>query len=57
MMLQVQSELTRYLDDNWVPIIDKDVDCPNSLAPFDIDFDKIPTWDAIRARRRGHAHD
>lgn len=28
---QVQSELTRYLDDNWTPIIDKDVDGANSL--------------------------
>jgi predicted AAA+ superfamily ATPase len=33
---QVQSELTRYLDDNWVPIIEKDVDGSNSL-PLDID--------------------
>ena len=28
---RVQSELTRYLSDNWVPIIEKDVDGPNSL--------------------------
>ncbi|MDB9312538.1 Swt1 family HEPN domain-containing protein [Spirulina sp. CS-785/01] len=28
---QVQSELTRYLEDNWTPVIDKDVDGPNSL--------------------------
>jgi predicted AAA+ superfamily ATPase len=28
---QVQSELTHYLDDNWVPIIEKDVDGSNSL--------------------------
>jgi len=28
---QVQSELTRYLDDNWTPVIDKDVDGANSL--------------------------
>lgn len=28
---QVQSELTRYLDDNWIPVIDKDVDGPNCL--------------------------
>ncbi len=28
---QVQSELTRYLDDNWLPVIDKDVDGFNSL--------------------------
>jgi len=33
---QVQSELTRYLDDNWVPIIEKDVDGPNSL-PQELD--------------------
>ncbi|MCK9524538.1 MAG: Swt1 family HEPN domain-containing protein [Limnochordia bacterium] len=32
----VQSELTRYLSDNWVPIIEKDVDGPNSL-PHKID--------------------
>ncbi len=29
---QVQSELTHYLDDNWVPIIEKDVDGSHSLA-------------------------
>jgi predicted AAA+ superfamily ATPase len=34
--LQVQSELTRYLDDNWIPIIDKDVDGSNSL-PLSLD--------------------
>jgi hypothetical protein len=28
---RVQSELTRYLSDNWAPIIEKDVDGPNSL--------------------------
>jgi len=28
---RVQFELTRYLSDNWVPIIAKDVDGPNSL--------------------------
>ncbi len=28
---RVQFELTRYLPDNWVPIIEKDVDGPNSL--------------------------
>ncbi|MFM7601905.1 MAG: DUF499 domain-containing protein, partial [Pseudanabaena sp.] len=27
----VQSELTRYLEDNWVPVIEKDVDGANSL--------------------------
>ena len=33
---RVQSELTRYLSDNWVPVIEKDVDGPNSL-PLRID--------------------
>jgi len=27
----VQQELTRYLEDHWVPVIEKDVDGPNSL--------------------------
>lgn len=27
----VQFELTRYMEDNWVPVIEKDVDGPNSL--------------------------
>ncbi|KYC37155.1 AAA+ family ATPase [Scytonema hofmannii PCC 7110] len=31
---QVQSELTRYLDDSWVPVIEKDVDGTNSLPVF-----------------------
>ncbi|MDZ7317501.1 MAG: Swt1 family HEPN domain-containing protein, partial [candidate division KSB1 bacterium] len=33
---RVQFELTRYLSDNWVPVIEKDVDGPNSL-PFLLD--------------------
>lgn len=33
---RVQFELTRYLSDNWTPIIEKDVDGPNSL-PLKID--------------------
>jgi len=33
---QVQSELTRYLEDSWVPVIEKDVDGPNSL-PVSLD--------------------
>ena len=33
---RVQSELTRYLSENWVPIIEGDVDGPNSL-PLRID--------------------
>lgn len=32
----VEQELTRYLDDNWVPVIEKDVDGPHSL-PLEID--------------------
>lgn len=35
---QVQAELTRYLDDNWLPVIDKDVDGPTSL-PLTLDRD------------------
>jgi hypothetical protein len=31
MIPRVQFELTRYLSDNWVPVIEKDVDGPNSL--------------------------
>jgi len=30
---RVQFELTRYLSDNWVPIIEKDVDGPSALPP------------------------
>ena len=33
---RVQSELTRNLPDNWLPVIEKDVDGPNSL-PLKID--------------------
>ena len=47
---QVQSELTRYLDDNWVPIIEKDVDGPNSL-PLDIDRQN-PNFGRYSACRR-----
>src|SRR5947209_10027580 len=32
----VQSELTRYLEDNWTPVIEKDVDGPHSL-PLQLD--------------------
>ncbi|MCC7103636.1 MAG: DUF499 domain-containing protein, partial [Chloroflexi bacterium] len=30
---RVQFELTRYLSDNWVPVIEKDVDGPSALPP------------------------
>jgi predicted AAA+ superfamily ATPase len=33
---RVQFELTRYLPDNWVPVIEKDVDGPSSL-PLEMD--------------------
>ncbi len=32
--LQIQPELMRYLEDNWLPVIDKDVDGANSLPLF-----------------------
>lgn len=32
----VQSELTRYLEDNWLPVLEKDVDGPDSL-PLKLD--------------------
>jgi hypothetical protein len=35
---RVQFELTRYLPDQWVPVIEKDVDGPNSL-PLRLDAD------------------
>ncbi len=47
---RVQFELTRYLSDNWVPIIEKDVDGPNSL-PLRIDAD-VPTLGKLSATRR-----
>lgn len=47
---RVQFELTRYLSDNWVPIIEKDVDGPNSL-PLRIDSD-VPNLGKFSACRR-----
>jgi len=47
---RVQSELTRYLSDNWAPIIEKDVDGPNSL-PLRIDADQ-PNLGKLYATRR-----
>jgi len=46
----VQSELTRYLPENWVPIIEKDVDGPNSL-PHIIDAE-VPNLGRFGATRR-----
>ncbi|MCS6889332.1 MAG: Swt1 family HEPN domain-containing protein [Chloroflexus sp.] len=47
---RVQFELTRYLSDNWVPIIAKDVDGSNSL-PLAIDRE-IPALGKLQATRR-----
>ena len=48
--VRVQHELTRYLSDNWVPIIEKDVDGPSSL-PLKIDSD-VPNLGKLSATRR-----
>src|SRR4029079_6160531 len=45
-----QSELTRYLSDNWAPIIEKEVDGPNSL-PLKIDAEQ-PNLGKLHATRR-----
>jgi predicted AAA+ superfamily ATPase len=47
---RVQFELTRYLSDNWVPVIEKDVDGPNSV-PLRIDSD-TPNLGKYSACRR-----
>ena len=48
---RVQFELTRYLSDNWVPVIEKDVDGPNSL-PLQIDAQQSGTLGKFQATRR-----
>ncbi|MCY4354897.1 MAG: Swt1 family HEPN domain-containing protein [Truepera sp.] len=47
---RVQFELTRYLSDNWVPVIEKDVDGPNSL-PLRLDGE-VPNLGKFTASRR-----
>ena len=47
---RVQFELTRYLSDNWVPVIEKDVDGPSSL-PLRLDGD-VPNLGKFAACRR-----
>ena len=47
---RVQSELTRYLSDNWVPVIEKDVDGPSSL-PLRLDSE-VPNLGKFSACRR-----
>ncbi|BAQ35270.1 Swt1 family HEPN domain-containing protein [Dehalococcoides sp. THU3] len=46
----VQFELTRYLSDNWTPVIEKDVDGPSSL-PLRMD-NEIPNLGKLSACRR-----
>ncbi|HOE32918.1 MAG TPA: Swt1 family HEPN domain-containing protein [Smithella sp.] len=48
---RVQSELTRYLTDNWVPIIEKDVDGASSL-PLRLDGELSATFGKYSACRR-----
>ena len=48
--LPVQSELNRYLPDNWPPVIERDIDGPNSL-PTQIDGD-VPNLGRYGACRR-----
>jgi hypothetical protein len=47
---RVQFELTRYLTDNWVPVIEKDVDGPSSL-PLRLDGE-VPNLGKLSACRR-----
>jgi predicted AAA+ superfamily ATPase len=47
---RVQFELTRYLSDNWTPILEKDVDGPNSL-PLRLDGE-VPNLGKFAACRR-----
>ncbi len=47
---RVQFELTRYLNDNWVPVIEKDVDGSNSL-PVRVDGE-VPNLGKYHACRR-----
>ncbi len=47
---RVQFELTRHLSENWVPVIEKDVDGPNSL-PVRLDSE-VPTLGKHHACRR-----
>lgn len=48
---RVQSELTRYLSENWVPVIEKDVDGPNSL-PLRLDSENASGFGRHHACRR-----
>ena len=48
---RVQSELTRYLSDNWVPVIERDVDGPRS-TPLRLDGELAGTLGKYSACRR-----
>jgi hypothetical protein len=48
---QVSSELTRYLEDGWTPVIESDVDGPNAL-PLRLDRENAPTLGRYSATRR-----
>jgi len=54
---RVQFELTRYLPDNWTPVIEKDVDGPNAL-PLRIDGEigNLGKFQACRRVARTHLH-
>ncbi len=47
----VRDELTRYMDDPWTAVIEKDVDGPNSL-PLRLDRENAPTFGRLSATRR-----
>jgi predicted AAA+ superfamily ATPase len=47
----VQNELTKYMEDNWVPVIEKDVDGSNSL-PLTLDQQNPATMGRYSACRR-----
>ena len=46
---RVQFELTRYLSDAWIPVIEKDVDGSNSLP---LRIDQMPNFGKVQAARR-----
>ncbi len=51
----VQFELTRYMEDHWVPVIEKDVDGPNSLPlALDRDNPNLGRYSACRRVRANH---
>ena len=52
---RVQFELTRYLSDNWVPVIEKDVDGPSSL-PLRLDGEVPEPRQVRRLPARGAHH-